>query len=108
MRVPPRILTAVESAARLRDLALIGAAITFAALADPNQPLPIDLCVWKRLTGLECLTCGLTRAFCHAVQGNFAQSVAMHPAGVLLLAASMGRAYWSLTELFLRYRLRLT
>ena len=106
MRVPPRILTTVERTARLREIALAVAAIVFAAFANPNRPLPIDICLWHRFTGFECPTCGLTRAFCHAVQGNFAQSLAMHPAGILLFAALAGWIGWSLTELFVRQRAR--
>ena len=67
--------------------------VAIGMLVDPSRPLPFEICLWKRLFDLECLTCGLTRAVCSALQLDFAASWAYHPAGigvaaVLVVAAS--------------------
>jgi hypothetical protein len=67
-------------------------------VVDPQHPLPIDVCVLKRLTGLPCLTCGLTRSVCHALQGDFAGSMSYHPAGPVVVVAAAAWAMWSATE----------
>ena len=83
---PPVLLTDGARWARARQAAVVGAILSFAAITDPNRPLPIDLCLWHRLTGYNCLTCGLTRSVCHAIRGDWSGSFALHPAGVLALA----------------------
>jgi len=56
------------------------------ALLPPDRPLPFDLCLWHRLTGFACLGCGLTRSVCHLMHGDIAGSLALHPAGVVVVA----------------------
>jgi uncharacterized protein DUF2752 len=56
------------------------------ALLPPDRPLPFDVCLWHRLTGLPCLTCGLTRSACHLLHGDLPGSLALHPAGILVVA----------------------
>jgi hypothetical protein len=65
--------------------ALVGL-IAVGMLVDPSRPLPFELCLWQRLFDLDCLTCGLTRAVCSALQGDLAASWAYHPAGVFVAA----------------------
>ena len=43
------------------------------------------LCPVRRLTGIECPACGLTRAWVHLVHGDLAASVAANPFGVVLV-----------------------
>ena len=50
-------------------------------ILPPQKPLPFDLCLLHRLTGLPCLTCGLTRAVCLLARGEWRASLSMHPAG---------------------------
>jgi hypothetical protein len=69
-----------------------------AAWLDPDHPLGIDVCLFQRFTGLPCLTCGLTRALCHALRGNWATSFSYHPTGLLLAVALVGWALWAGTE----------
>src|SRR5207245_9283187 len=52
-------------------------------LLPPGKPLPFDLCLLHRLTGIPCLTCGLTRAVCLLARGEWRASLSMHPAGGL-------------------------
>lgn len=56
-------------------------------LVDASRPLPFEICLWKRIFDVECLTCGLTRAVCSALQLDFAASWAYHPAGIAVAAA---------------------
>ncbi|MBI1951185.1 MAG: DUF2752 domain-containing protein [Acidobacteria bacterium] len=71
-------------------LALLGGAF----LLNPFRPLPLDLCLWHRVTGVPCLTCGLTRAACLFARGLWRESLAMHAAGWLLLSALAVAAAW--------------
>lgn len=66
-------------------LALLG----LAAIVPMNHPLPFDVCVLHRLTGLACPTCGLTRSVAHLLHGDLAGSLALHPAGVLAVAFAL-------------------
>jgi len=65
---------------------------------NPSRPLPIDLCVLKAWTGLSCPTCGLTRAVCHALQGDWAASLGFHPAGILVVVSLVGCITWMSLE----------
>jgi hypothetical protein len=71
-----------------------------AATLDPDRPLPFDMCGFKYLTGLPCPTCGLTRALCHAIRGDWARSLGYHPAGPLLAMALVGWTLWSAAEAY--------
>jgi hypothetical protein len=76
----------------------VGASLLAAGVANPARPFPVDLCGWKWLTGLACPGCGLTRAVCHAVQGEWAASVAVHPAGPLVVVGLAGACAWMVLE----------
>jgi hypothetical protein len=75
-------------------LGLIGAALVLDP-ADPARPaggaitfaghhLP-EVCAFKRVTGLPCPGCGLTRSWVAAVHGDLAASLAFHRLGWLVL-----------------------
>lgn len=98
MRASPLLLATAERVSRVRMSAVLTALLAAGALANPEQPLPIDLCVLKALTGWSCPTCGLTRAVCHALQGEWAASVAFHPAGILVAASLLSWASWAAIE----------
>ncbi|WOO87953.1 DUF2752 domain-containing protein [Mollicutes bacterium LVI A0039] len=36
-------------------------------------------CIIERLTGIECLSCGMTSAWYHALQGDFSTAFYFHP-----------------------------
>jgi hypothetical protein len=57
------------------------AAPTFSA-----APAEDTSCVLRRLTGLPCLTCGITRSFRAIGQGDVAAALEFHPLGPLLWA----------------------
>ena len=95
---PPALLTTAARWARARQAAVAGALLTVAAVVDPERPLAFDVCLWRRLTGHPCLTCGLTRSVCHAIRGEWSASLALHPAGILVVGALLGWGVWSALE----------
>ncbi len=60
-----------------------GGLLTASFLLPPLRPLPFDVCLLHRMTGIPCLTCGLTRSVCLFARGDWAGSLGMHPAGWL-------------------------
>ena len=46
-----------------------------------------ELCVFRRVTGMPCPSCGLTRATIAAAHGDFGSSVRLHPLGPVALLA---------------------
>jgi len=48
-----------------------------------NQPLP-ELCALRRMTGMSCPGCGLTRCFISLAHGDLAAAWAYNPAGIWL------------------------
>ncbi len=73
---------------------LLGLMLLAAALLPAHRPLPFDLCLFHRLTGLPCLTCGLTRSVCLFLQGRWLEGIAMHPAGPVAILLAAGAAVW--------------
>jgi len=69
-----------------------------AFLLPARRPLPFDVCALRRLTGLPCLTCGLTRSVCLMARGDWRGSLEMHPAGGLVLLALAIGACWLVAE----------
>lgn len=50
----------------------------------------LDLCLWRRLFGIRCPSCGLTRAMCSFVHGEFAQALNYNPLILLVLPVLLG------------------
>jgi len=97
-RLPPRLLVPGARRSRARQAAVIALGLIAAAGVDPDRPLPFDVCVFKSLLGIPCPTCGLTRAVCHALRGEWAMSMSYHPAGILLAAGLVGWMLCSAAE----------
>jgi hypothetical protein len=56
----------------------------------PSGDVRFSLCLWRRLLGIPCPGCGMTRAFAHLAKGEWRAALAVHPlaplvAGELLL-----------------------
>ena len=98
MNAPPVLLAAAERMTRIRTSGVLTALLAAGVIVNPSRPLPIDLCLLKTLTGLSCPTCGLTRAVCHALQGDWAASLGFHPAGILVVVSLMGWVTWMSLE----------
>lgn len=63
------------------------------------------ICLFRRLTGIPCPGCGMTRAFAHLAKGEWAAAWANHPFS-FVLAPQFGLA-WLAWGLALAGRLRL-
>ena len=98
MNAPPRLLAAAERVTRLRTSGVLTALLVAGVFVNPSRPLPVDLCLLKRLTGLSCPTCGLTRAICYALQGDWGASLGFHPAGILVVFSLVGWVAWMSLE----------
>jgi hypothetical protein len=85
-QAPPIRLSPAERHERAAGAAIFLALLGAAAFLPAARPLPFDLCVLHRLTGLSCPGCGLTRSICHLLQGDLAGSLRLHPAGALVAA----------------------
>jgi hypothetical protein len=95
---PPAWLGRDARRSRIRNAVVLGLVIGGALAVDPSRPLPVELCAFKWLTGWSCPTCGLTRAFCHALRGNLAASVAFHPLGPLAALTAVSWAVGAALE----------
>lgn len=67
-------------------LALWGV-IAFMAVID--QPPKLWICIFHRLSGLPCPSCGMTRALFAAAHFKFREAFAWHPIGPMLFAAAI-------------------
>lgn len=88
---------------RSRRRRLLGAAVPAlvlgaAALLPADRPLPFDVCLLHRLTGIPCLTCGLTRSVCYLLQGDPATSLTFHPAAILVVVLLALHSLWRAWE----------
>lgn len=67
---------------------LVLASVWAASFVYPYSPLDGEiLCVWRRITTLDCPGCGLTRSFCAMSQVQIKQAFVFHPVGPLLYLA---------------------
>ena len=65
------------------------------------ERLPFTLCMFKRVTGLPCATCGSTRAFARLFHFDMAGAIVQNP---LAAVAALGVALWALSDLALAPR----
>lgn len=74
---------------------LFATAFVLSPAAASSGPV---VCPLKRFTGVSCPSCGLTRSWVHLAHGNFSESVAAHPFGlvlvVLLVLGVVGVVRW--------------
>lgn len=62
-------------------------AVWVASFLYPYTPLNGEvLCIWKKVSGLGCFGCGLTRSFIAVSQGALLEAFGHHPVGPLLYA----------------------
>ena len=92
-----------SSGARARRVAWAAWWLAGAALAVLFRTAPAGwlaagpaACVFRQVTGVECPTCGLTRAFAALAQGAWRESLALHPwALALAVQAAAAWALWA-------------
>ncbi len=89
---PPSGRVSAETAVHLVVMALCFAMIVTAIALEPQsgglslagRSLP-ELCSFKRVTGIPCPGCGLSRSWVAALRGDLGASIAFHPLGWLVL-----------------------
>lgn len=89
----PATATGRVSLSFLMLVLLLGGLVTGAHLLD------IRLCLFRRLTGYPCPTCGSTRAVVHLLKGEWGRAFARQP---LASAALLGGLLFFLVYLLLR------
>jgi hypothetical protein len=63
----------------------------------PPGDASLSLCFTRRVIGLPCPGCGLTRGVAHLIQGDLARAMELHPLAPLALAdAVVGWGLWGL------------
>lgn len=72
-------------------LSLMVLSLSFAGPYLKSRNLWIDIpCIFRKVTHLPCLACGITRSFISSAHGNFEQAFKQHPLGPLLFFALAG------------------
>jgi hypothetical protein len=77
----------------LLALAALTAVLIASVVWRPADDGGLILCAFRRLTGLPCMGCGLTRSFCAIAKGEVARAAAFHPLGPAVFAATV--VYWA-------------
>jgi hypothetical protein len=67
------------------------------ALTDPQAGL--DVCLFHRVTGLPCPSCGSTRAILYITRLQFGQALYANPVGFILAAAMLVFPFWILYDI---------
>lgn len=76
----------------------LGAAglVVLATWAPPDDA-SLSICFTRRVIGVPCPGCGLTRGLAHLLQGDLARAMALHPLAPLAAAdAIVGWGIWGL------------
>jgi Protein of unknown function (DUF2752) len=68
------------------------AAFAILHLWVPSSDIRTSVCLLRRLTGIPCPGCGLTRAFAHLAKGEWLAALRDHPLAPLI-AAELGAAW---------------
>ena len=68
------------------------------ALWSPPDDPALSICFTRRVLGLPCPGCGVTRALSQLLQGNLARAMELHPlAPLVAVDAAAGWGLWGLT-----------
>jgi hypothetical protein len=112
-----RVIAAIEAVLRARwfaDAALLAICLTILALAAAIQPstemlslfgheIPV-LCTWRRLTGMSCPGCGMTRSLVFLAHGRPIEAFEMNVFGPLVFAWVAAQPPWRAVRLWRRRR----
>jgi len=94
-RVAQAVVAAVLAAVFVASLAGVDRVKFYPPLGAGDEGTSV--CLLKRLTGMPCMTCGMTRSFCAIGRGEFPEALRLHPLGpvlYVLFAVVMIRAAW--------------
>ncbi len=85
----------VSSAATLCFVLWVGL-VAVAWFASRTIDKPVSICLFLRVTGYPCATCGGTRAAASIATGNFLGAVALNPlATILIVGAPILLIWWT-------------
>lgn len=59
-----------------------------------NSGLDLTVCIFKRVTGLPCPSCGTTRAVSSLFSGEIVQSLFLNPFGILVVGIMIVSPMW--------------
>ena len=91
----------VEWAGVALDLAVAGGALAVlvvSLLFAPGSLPDLPLCNFREWTGLPCIGCGMTRAFCAIGHGKFSSAWEYNPLGFLFYAAAVALLFLPLAR----------
>ena len=77
----------------LLGLAALTAVLVASVMWRPADDGGFILCAFRRLTGLPCMGCGLTRSFCAIAKGELWRAAEFHPLGPALFVTAV--VYWA-------------
>lgn len=67
------------------------AGFTLVSVCTPPEGIPgVDLCPFRRLTGVPCPGCGMTRSGANLVRGDVGRAFRYHPFGVAVIPICAG------------------
>ena len=87
-------MMASERQAKALAACALAAVLVVAFFLPADRGLGFPLCPLKSLAGIPCPTCGMTRAFCNAVQAHWQASLLWHPLGIPVALACLVGALW--------------
>ena len=64
------------------------------------------LCIWKKLLGIACPGCGLTRGVCFLVHGKWAEAIRFNPLSLLAVGILVSNTLCGVFGFFGNYRRR--
>jgi hypothetical protein len=77
---------------------LSAAVLLVARVVAPDRLFHLT-CPLKRLAGLPCPSCGMTRAFCRLMRGELGDALHVSPLGAALAVAALACAAWLVLRL---------
>jgi len=67
---------------------------------NQNQKMSYEVCLFKKVTGVACPSCGSTRAVFSILNGSFLDALYLNPLGYIILIGMMIFPPWILFDVF--------
>lgn len=62
--------------------------------SQKSEGIPVNVCVFKHVTGIPCPSCGSTRSVVSLVQGNIGQAIYTNPLGLVVASIMVIIPFW--------------